>query len=258
MPKDNFEYVKPLFEKIVEDITCKTCLVVPRKGPIYQSAKGQTLCSHCKNANNFNDDFLNNYHQVFGFEKILEDLPNACKFRKHNCKTVLEQVDLDTHEEICEYREVLCPFGFCQEILPALKLQDHLTSEHFAKEHLLKQYCQENNDSSIFSAKIHIKDDEDFDENGFWCAQIKTHHHQTDLVFFLHVKKNSCQKFMNIWLQFCGTKFEKENFDCILKFGSYTFQNKPYSLDMNKELIYDDAEYSDEGFLVPFGVVKKK
>ena len=26
---------------------------------------------------------------------------------------------------------------------------------------------------------------------------------------------------------------------------------------MNKELIYDDDEYSDEGFLVPFGVVKK-
>ena len=26
---------------------------------------------------------------------------------------------------------------------------------------------------------------------------------------------------------------------------------------MDKKLIYDDAEYSDEGFLVPFGVVKK-
>ena len=130
---------------------------MPRKGPIYQSAKGQTLCSNCKSTNDFSVDFLNNYHQVFGFEKILEDLPNACKFRKHNCKTVLEQVDLDTHEEICEYREVLCPFRLCQEILPAFKLQDHLTSKHFSKEHLLKQYCQENNDSSIFSAKIHTK-----------------------------------------------------------------------------------------------------
>ena len=231
MPKDNFVYVKPLFEKIVEDITCKTCLIVPRKGPIYQSAKGQTLCSSCKNTNEFNLLDLD-YRQVFGFDKILEDLPNACKFRKHNCKTVLEQENLDTHEEICEYREVLCPYGICEEIMPALKLQDHLTSEHCAKEHSLNQYCRENNDSSIFSAKIQIKD-EDFDENGFWCAQVKNH---KDL-FFLHVKKNSSQKFMNIWFQFCGTKFEKEKFDCMLKFGSYTFQNKPYSLDIDKKLI---------------------
>ena len=164
--KIEFQFAKDLFETISEDFTCHLCQLVPRNGPIFQSGDGRTLCSSCKNSTH------DNFHQFFGLEKILKKLPNSCKFKKNNCSAVLASENLEYHEEDCKFRSMLCPFGYCKEIIPAIKLDEHLKSEHGGKEQNFLPQKWEKNKVKI-SAKIEVNEI-NFDQDGMWCAGIKS------------------------------------------------------------------------------------
>ena len=239
--KIEFQFAKDLFETIADDFTCHLCQLVPRNGPIFQSGEGRTLCSSCKNATHAN------FHEFFGVDKILKKLPNSCKFKKNDCSAVLAPENLEYHEEDCKHRNVLCPFGFCKEIIPALKLDEHLKSEHEVKEQIFTPEKKEKNNVKI-SAKIEINEDH-FDQNGMWSARIKN---QKNL-FFLNAQMNSSRKYLMIWFQIDGSKFEIKNYTCTMSAGPHMFKDFPHSLDEDKNSIFE----SGEGLLVPFGAVKK-
>ena len=239
--KIEFQFAKDLFETISEDFTCHLCQLVPRNGPIFQSGDGRTLCSSCKNSTH------DNFHQFFGLEKILKKLPNSCKFKKNNCSAVLASENLEYHEEDCKFRSMLCPFGYCKEIIPAIKLDEHLKSEHGGKEQNFLPQKWEKNKVKI-SAKIEVNEI-NFDQDGMWCAGIKSEKN----LFLLNAKMNSSRKQMMIWFQIDGSKFEIKNYTCSMSVGAHMFKDCPHSLDEDKNSIFE----SDEGLLVPFGAIKK-
>ena len=118
----------------------------------------------------------------------MKKLPNSCKFKKNNCSAVLASENLEYHEEDCKFRSMLCPFGYCKEIIPAIKLDEHLKSEHGGKEqNFLPQKWEKNNVK--ISAKIDVNE-VNFDQDGLWCGGIKS---QKNL-FLLNAKMNSSRK----------------------------------------------------------------
>ena len=239
--KIEFQFAKNILETIADDFTCFSCQIVPRNGPIFQSGNGQTLCSSCKNSSH------QHFHQVFGVGKILKKLPNFCKFKKNHCNAVLAPENLNYHEEDCDHRDVLCPFGFCKKNFPALKLDGHLKSQHGIKDQIITPQNQLEKNLKI-SVKIETNE-EFFVKNDMWCTGIKNPKN----LFFLNARTNISKKHLLIWFQIDGSKLETKNYICSIKAGPYIFKDFPHSLDEDKNSIFE----SDEGLVVPFGAVKK-
>ena len=235
--KIEFQYKKRLFELIAEDFTCNSCQMVPRKGPIFQSLTDRkNLCSNCKKPTH------ENFHEFFGFDKLLKELPNFCKYKKNDCKVVLEPENLDYHEEECEYRDVICPLGFCQENIPANEAQNHLKSAHDDPAKDATSF-----DDVKMLAKIQVNEDE-LDQDKAWGAFVKNDKN----LLLLQARLNASQKLLIIWFQLFGTKFETKNYECTIKVGYLNCENHPpYSLDDDKQMIYQ----SKDGLIVP--ILKK-
>ena len=235
--KIEFQYKKRLFELIAEDFTCNSCQMVPRNGPIFQSLTDRkNLCSNCKKPTH------ENFHEFFGFDKLLKELPNFCKYKKNDCKVVLEPENLDYHEEECEYRDVICPLGFCQENIPANEAQNHLKSAHDDPAKDATSF-----DDVKMLAKIQVNEDE-LDQDKAWGAFVKNDNN----LFLLQARLDASQKLLIIWFQLFGTKFETKNYECIIKVGNAILENHlPHSLDDDKQMIYQ----SKDGLIVP--ILKK-
>ena len=233
--KIEFECKRRFLELIAEDFSCDSCKQLPRNGPIFQSSDRKTICSNCKNSY----PTRGNFQEVFGFDKLLKELPYFCKFKKNNCKMVLEPKNLDYHEEECEHRDVLCPIGSCQESTPAIELHKHFKSTH--------EDPAENAISEKILTKIQINEDE-LDQDVAWGAIVKNDKN----LFLLQVRLDASQKLMIIWFQLFGTKFETKNYNCTIKVGTIINENhSPHSLDDNKQMIYK----SRDGLVVP--ILKK-
>ena len=234
--KIEFQCKKRLFELIAEDFMCVSCHMVPRSGPVFQSSDRNTLCSSCKNPTH------ENFQEVFGFEKLLKELPNSCMFKKNNCQVVLEPENLDYHEEECEFRDVNCPLGYCQESIPARELNKHLKSDHDDPAKDASSF-----DNVKMLARIQINEDE-LDQDVAWGAFVKNDKN----LILLQVRLDASLKLLLIWLQIFGTKFETKNYDCTIKVGCLVHENHPpHSLDDNKQTIYQ----SRDGLVVP--ILKK-
>ena len=126
--KIKFETQKEILDEVADDVACSICKIVPREIPLYVSPGGSIVCSTCKNDNpeaNFQQTDLTR-----AMDKVLSNLPRACKFRKNGCKKAAILNSIEYHEEDCEFRKILCFYPRCKDIYPFRSLSDHMKSKH--------------------------------------------------------------------------------------------------------------------------------
>ena len=110
--KIRFEAEKKILDEVADEVACSICKIFPRDFPLYASPEGNIVCFTCKNASP-----EKNYQQndlTRAMEKMLSNLPKACKFRNKGCKIAANLNSIEYHEEDCEFRDILCPETFCK------------------------------------------------------------------------------------------------------------------------------------------------
>ena len=141
MPKRKAIYSS---EDLREDLECPVCLLIPKKGPIYQCESGHIHCQTCHSRGGLRlcsicRGPLGNTRNLV-LEKIIAKLPTKCKFTEYGC---LEEEKLPEemirHEQICNFRGVRCFFPRCNEIVTMPDLYDHIKMKH----DYAHNYCSE-------------------------------------------------------------------------------------------------------------------
>ena len=135
-----FNAKKEIFDWTAARLACLDCKVVPKVAPIFQTSRGDVLCSICKtkrssNSSNYSPrsflcsiwkpkSKLTGIFRNFVLEDLLMSLPTSCKYQKNECPVVLQdRENLSYHEEDCEFRDVLCSYGNCKEIIPVIQFK---------------------------------------------------------------------------------------------------------------------------------------
>ena len=271
--KIEFQTKKELYEAIA--IACYFCKVVPRKGPIYQSnelipkneesndeserpAKRPRLmvqkiaCEDC-----FKPTRGTNFQRSVNLENTLYAFSvTSCKFRKSGCKVIQDLKNIEYHEEDCEFRDILCPFGYCKETISLSELKRHLKNHNIDLNNA-DSYTVVND--KVFKLNAITADhnvDDDINE------QRQFHHffRQNGKIFFIQLDinwQNEEKELFMIWIQLCGSKYEAKNYDCFIQIGDShgrsMFKGPVRSLDDDKDEAFD-KQY---GLVVSWDFAKK-
>ena len=72
---------------------------------------------------------------MFGYYCFFLRLNTFFRYLKNNCEEFNDKESVIRHEEICQVRDVLCPyqsqtFGNCKQWIPFKKLSDHMKQLH--------------------------------------------------------------------------------------------------------------------------------
>jgi len=197
-----FKTKKEIFDQVSSRLACSDCKAVPKDVPIFQTGQGDVLCSICKPKSKLTGIF-----RSYVLEDLLKSLPISCKYQKNKCPVVVQDREhLSYHEEDCKFRDVLCPYNFCEGRIPAIELK-----KHFQEKHKILDLEK----TSIFITEMA--------ENGV-----------------VKVKDMMVQNWQNfIWLQLVGSQFEAKNFEYSLKVedpdvGKFSYEGTVRSLDDDK------------------------
>ena len=273
--KIKFEAEKKILDEVADEVACSICKIVPREIPLYMSPGGSIVCSTCKNTNpeaNFQQNDLTR-----AMDKVLSNLPRTCKFRKNGCKIAANLNSIEYHEEDCEFRDILCPFNFCEETYAFKVLLDHMKNKH---------------NFDITGPKLTIRPNEtysEFEQNGSKFTlkskailaknkSLEEEHNKTKTLlgcryigivsgkkFLLNYKIYPApiageERHVFFWVQIIGSKFETKNFKYSLHVedpgfeGTYSYKGFVKSLDDKKHDVY---KRRTAGLMVSFGILKK-
>ena len=120
-------------EDLREELECPVCLVIPKKGPIYQCEFGHTHCRTCHPALRAcpvcRGPIGNT--RALKLEKVLAMLPTKCAFTEFGCLSK-EQIpeEMILHEKECQFRLVKCFYKKCKEKVPLADYVDHCLLKH--------------------------------------------------------------------------------------------------------------------------------
>ena len=246
--KIKFETKKEMFDQVADEVTCNICKIVPRKIPLYMSPGGSVVCCDCRESNP-GRNFVRNSVTI-ALEKVLSNLPRACKFRKNDCKIALELANIEYHEEDCQLREVTCPMQFCTDNCLFNAVSDHLKTKHNFDLSIPNKGVQklvEDKKLATFVVKCREITKEEFDPSrpgwGLGWRHIVKLGSIFEKTFLLHFEVNAAKKTALFWVQIIGSKFETKNFKYSIQiedkeFGTNIYKNYVISLDHNKEDVY--------------------
>ena len=141
--------------------------------------------------------------------RLLKYFP--CKFAKNGCKEEPEIIELSTHERICPFRKVTCPYEDCKTQFVFKKFSTEIEG-HFEYAHMVDEPCDKvlNYKSSTESLK-----------NGA-IFLVKTY----DRLFFpqFYVKEN----LLHFWVVGSGDRIETECYEVSIAFCINGKWGKPY------------------------------
>ena len=265
-----FEAEKKILDEVADEVACSICKIVPREIPLYASPGGDIVCSTCKNANPHANFQQNNLTRAM--EKVLANLPRACKFRKNGCKIAANLNSIEYHEEDCEFRDILCPIDFCKETYPFTCFFDHLKSKHSLD--LIGSSpsldIEQNGSKFILKSKNILARNKELEETPLihsrGCRYLGM---VSEKKFLLNYKidptfdaqeelKTSRHAFF--WVQIIGSKFETKNFKYSLQVedpgfeGTYSYEGYVKSLDDKK---YDIHKSCIAGLIISFETFKR-
>ena len=214
---------------------------VPRDVPIFQTGQGVVLCSTCKPKSKSSGIFRSSI-----LEDLLKSIPISCKYQKNKCPIVLQdRRHLSYHEEDCQFRDVLCSYKFCKEIIPAVEFKRHCLEKHGF-------------DLEIYFAKIMSERGmHQFGWLDFICCGFKSILFNDSKTFVIHARKCNGRTFF--WLQLVGSQFEAKNFEYSLKvegppdIGEFIYKGTVRSLDDDK----NDILETGLGLAISQGALKK-
>ena len=246
-----FKIKKEIFDKAAFRLTCSDCKAVPKDVPIFQTSQGDVLCYICKPKSKLTGIF-----QSFVLEDLLMSLPISCKYQKNECPIVLQNREhLSYHEEDCEFRDILCSYPVCKEIIPANEFQKHFLEKHkmdLEKTSILG--ITEMAENGVVLVKNPMKT-EYFDGRSF--SGTGCYFYNDSKSFLIHSRISNGNDFL--WLQLVGSQFEARNYEYSLKFegpldvGKFSYEGTVRSLDDNKNNIRETGL----GLSIPHGALKK-
>ena len=263
--KIKFETQKEILDEVAGDVACSICKIVPREIPLYVSPGGSIVCSTCKNANpeaNFQQT-----DATRALDKVLSNLPKACKFHKNGCRIAANLNSIEYHEEDCEFRDILCPIDFCKETYTFNNFSDHFKTKHNGD--LNNPAIDVNQNGSKFTLKskwfldwVKRKENEGKPKGNIGCYYIGM---VGGKKFLLHYQIDSLKTFQSLktprhaffWIQILGSKFETKNFKYSLQVedeGTSIYKGYVKSLDDKKSDVYLS---STAGLIISLEVVKK-
>lgn len=115
-----------------EALECPVCLLLPQETPIYQCDNGHIICKTCHarltNCPQCRKP-LGESRNLFA-EKFLVKLMKACPFEKHGCLVKLMPEKSEDHLMQCDYREIICFFPYCNQLVSVRLMKNHLQIRH--------------------------------------------------------------------------------------------------------------------------------
>ena len=249
--KIEFETRKRIFDLVGDEGACGFCKIIPRNGPIYQSEKGDIVCSTCR------DPEKGNFQQnkvTKMLKNLLPALPRSCKFKKNGCKITMDIQSIEYHEEDCKYRDIQCVCFPCKKILTASLLLEHLETAHGVFFDM-PNYDEKKGSKYIFN-RISIEIEEsDFELEAFFTTAIEI---QKKIIFAVQFGFDLEKSIAKGFVQIIGSKFEAMNYKYTIKiedpvFGEHFYKNQVKSLDDN----YDDVFESEECLILPLKMIRQ-
>ena len=236
-----FKAKKEIFDNLASRLACSNCKIVPRDVPIFQTGQGVVLCSTCKPKSKSSGIFRSSI-----LEDLLKSIPISCKNQKNKRPIVLQdRRHLSYHEEDCQFRDVLCSYKFCKEIIPAVEFKRHCLEKHGF-------------DLEIYFSKIMSERSmHQFGWLDFICCGFKSILFNDSKTFVIHARKCNGRTFF--WLQLVGSQFEAKNFEYSLKvegppdIGEFIYKGTVRSLDDDK----NDILETGLGLAISQGALKK-
>ena len=266
-----FNAKKEIFDRAAARLACSDCKVVPKVVPIFQTSHGDVLCSICKtkrssnSSNNLPRRFLcsickpksksSEIFRSFVLEDLLRSLPISCKYQKNECPVVLQdRKSLSYHEKDCEFRDILCPYRSCNDVISANRLGKHFLVNHKFD---LEQNFGLIEMSEIGMYKFDVKmDKKKFDSDRCLYGTI-AYIYNDSKTFLTHLRLSKGYNFM--WIQLMGSQFEAKNFEYSLKvdgppdIGKFYYEGAVRSLDDDKIGIFETGL----GLNLPHRALKK-
>jgi len=234
-----------LNDHVKDVLECPVCLIVPRKGPIYQCNRGHIVCNVCRSnlaiCPQCNATLRYNVRCLVA-EKMRDNVGIPCKFG--GCNVEMQRLELERHEKLCAHREVECPGPECKKIIPLPKLVDHI---HASQSHSIRDFLFINYfppldpcEKEIISVSDYI-----FTENEIhdWPCDKFSY----DQAYFFCRKRRNRQGLWFIWLYMLEIDdFKINDYACtisIVKTDENGFESKitstvaPLSLDVSAETV---------------------
>ena len=127
---------------------------------------------------------------------------------KNGCQIVQDSSNILYHEEVCEYRNIICVNDYCEENCVAKNLPNHLEEQHNWTKTTSPEITE---DGSKFVLKIDI----DFEKMSKTANSRKTFlwiENEAKEHFFVHLEKNMEKQSIMIWVQLYGSNIEAKNY----------------------------------------------
>ena len=102
--KIEFETRKRISDLVGDHGACTFCKIIPRRGPIYMYKMGAIVCSDCKDSTYLRSWKFHQNEVTKLLEKLFSTLPRPCKFKKNDCKIIMDTQSIEYHEEDCNHR----------------------------------------------------------------------------------------------------------------------------------------------------------
>ena len=168
----------------------------------------------------------------------------SCKYRKDGCTEVKDLDSIYLHEEKCQFKMVLCPYGYCENYVNFSKLKNHLDKEHnnrIADESVGIPSDGERKGHAVILEidGINVKDFET--SNTFWLFSF-TH---KDEPFMLNGRaeldseeEDEISNFY-FWIQYFGGRVKSKNYSARIQIGTpaqgqYTYTGPIKCIDDKK------------------------
>ena len=117
----------------IEDaLECIICLEFPKSTPVYQCDNGHILCNSCHGRITECPTCRTRLGKIrcLAVEKVLAQCPRPCSFKSYNCNIELTERALETHEETCVYKPVICPSLQCKKLMSCNEIISHVIEGH--------------------------------------------------------------------------------------------------------------------------------
>jgi len=225
-------------DELKDLLECPVCLRVPRTSPIYQCARGHTVCGECRPNVTVCPQCrepLGNIRSLVS-EKMLEKMPSICTFNDQGCQVELPRSQLEVHEKGCCYRLVNCVDLACQQRISVSKLLQHLEKDHETEDFVRVE-------SGVYSSHF-IVNEEDFTKSIMWISD-QLHYNES---YFYRECCRSKEGLWYIWVYLLETENCKaSDYTCHISIKSsdgedeLTCQCKPLSLDFTKENVAESG-----------------
>ena len=133
--KDENKELREAMEELKGMVECPVCFKVPHQGgPLPVCSNGHFLCLSCRDR--IRQEALeqeakcpscmvnlgNNTSLLAS--RLLEKVKHECK--EEGCEELIPFHDLEKHQKVCLFREVLCPGSKCKLKIPFSKVEEHV------------------------------------------------------------------------------------------------------------------------------------